>query len=139
MINVRYATLQDKEFWFSLDKHLAESDYEIKLLQHQLLIVEDDDISIGVLRYGLFWDSIPFCNMLYIKKEYQGKGYGRFLTKAWETEMKHLGYDMLMVSTQENENAQYFYRKHGYIDCGYLDFDQANHKQPRELVFSKKI
>ena len=34
MISVKYVTLEDKEFWFSLDAHLAESEFA-KLFEKQ--------------------------------------------------------------------------------------------------------
>ena len=46
------------------------------------------DISIGLLRYKLFWDNIPFCTMTLIEDQYHGKGYGRLLLEHWENDMR---------------------------------------------------
>ena len=37
------------------------------------------DRPVGILRYSLFWDSIPFCNLLYIVEDERGKGGGLML------------------------------------------------------------
>ena len=53
--------------------------------------------------------------------------------------MKSKGYGMVMISTQEDENAQHFYRKLGYKDCGGFILDIPGYEQPMELFMSKKI
>ena len=45
---------------------------------------------------------------------------GRAMMERWEADMKSLGYGMLLLSTQSDEDAQHFYRKLGYHDCGGL-------------------
>lgn len=51
----------------------------------------------------MFWDSIPFCTMLYIDEAFQRKGYGQTLMSHWENEMKQKGHGMVMTSTQVDE------------------------------------
>lgn len=31
MLEIRYVQLEDKEFWYSLDKHLPEQEFDIKI------------------------------------------------------------------------------------------------------------
>lgn len=57
------------------------------------------------------------------------------LMNFWENEMKKLGYTWLLVSTQSDEDAQYFYRAIGYLDCGNL----LAPNQPMELFLSKSL
>lgn len=57
----------------------------------------------------------------------------------WENEMKLQGYGMLLTSTQVDEEAQHFYRKIGYKDCGSLIIDIPQYKQPIELFLVKSI
>lgn len=54
---------------------------------------------------------------------------------AWENEMKLLGYIAVMTSTNSDEQAQHFYRKLGYKDCGCLILDMPKMEQPTELFF----
>ena len=49
------------------------------------------------------------------------------------------GYGMVMSSTQVDEDAQHFYRKPGYKDCGGFTVDTPGYEQPMELFMSKKI
>lgn len=39
MFHMRYATLEDKDFWFTLDKHLGEKEYKNKSLLNQFYIL----------------------------------------------------------------------------------------------------
>lgn len=57
--------------------------------------------------------------MLFVDRDYRKKGYGKRLMEHWERDMKAQGYDMLLTSTQVDGEAQHFYRKLGYKDCGY--------------------
>ena len=74
MIEIRYIHLDDKEFWFSLDKHLSEQEFNNKVRDNRGYVLLDDNKPVGLLRYNLFWDNTPFCNLIYINNECQGKG-----------------------------------------------------------------
>ena len=118
MITIRYVTNEDKRFWFELDKHLPEAEFDKKVRDRQGYVLFENNEPVGILRYNLFWDNTPFCTMLY---------------------MKSLGYGMVLTSTREDEEAQYFYRKLGYEDCGNLDLFYPGFEQPTELLLSKKL
>ena len=77
--------------------------------------------------------------MLYIDTDHRGKGYGRKLMEHWESDMRANGYDMVLTSTQVDEDAQHFYRKLGYKDCGGFVIDIPGHEQPMELFLVKAI
>ena len=139
MIEIRYIHLDDKEFWFSLDKHLSEQEFNNKVRDNRGYVLLDDNKPVGLLRYNLFWDNTPFCNLIYINNECQGKGFGKLLIEYWENDMKSQGYGMLLTSTQVDESAQHFYRKLGYKDCGGLVIDIKGYEQPMELFLVKSI
>lgn len=132
---IRYVKKQDMDFWFSLDKHLSKREFCQKVKIKQGYVLSADNQLIGILRYNLFWDNVPFCTLLYIKEGYQRKGYGKILMNFWEQEMKERGYKWLLVSTLEVEEAQHFYRLIGYIDCGHL----LVLNQEKELFLMKKL
>jgi ribosomal protein S18 acetylase RimI-like enzyme len=139
MIEIRYIHQDDKEFWFSLDKHLSEPEFNNKVRDNRGYILLDDNKPVGLLRYNLFWDNTPFCNLIYIKNECQGKGFGKLLIEYWENDMKSQGYGILLTSTQVDESAQHFYRKLGYKDCGGFVIDIKGYEQPMELFLVKSI
>jgi len=138
-VEIRYVQAADKNFWFSLDKHLSEAEFQRKVRDKMGYIILEENKPVGILRYNLFWDNTPFCTMLYISSPYQNKGYGKMLMEFWEKEMKELGYGMTMVSTQVDEKAQCFYRKLAYKDCGCLVIDIAEYEQPMEMFMIKRL
>lgn len=77
MTEIRYVQLEDKEFWYGLDKHLSNKEFEKKVRDKQGYILLEDNKPIGLLRFNLFWDNTPFCTMLFVDWNYQGKGYGK--------------------------------------------------------------
>ena len=64
---------------------------------------------------------------------------GKNVILLWESEMKAKGYNVVMTSTQVDENAQHFYRKIGYKDCGCLVLNIPKLEQPMEMFFIKQI
>ena len=139
MTEIRYVKLEDQEFWYRLDKHLPKQEFERKVREKRGYVLLSDRNPVGLLRYNLFWDNTPFCTMLYIDEGSRNKGYGKILMEYWEKDMKELGYDMLLTSTQVDEEAQHFYRKLGYKDCGGLLIDIPRYAQPMELFLIKSI
>ncbi|WP_342759860.1 GNAT family N-acetyltransferase [Kineothrix sedimenti] len=139
MLSIRYVQEEDNEFWFKLDKHLSQCEFEKKIRDKMGYVLLENNVPIALLRYNLFWDNTPFLTMIYVKQEYQHKGYGRKLIKFWEENMKSAGYEMIMTSTQVDEEAQHFYRKIGYQDSGGLIVNVSKFKQPMEMFFTKAI
>ena len=139
MLEIRYAELSDKGFWYTLDKHLLEDEFTNKVALRQGYVLLVNGVPAGLLRYNLFWDNTPFCILIYIAESNQGKGCGRLLMNHWELDMKNKGFGMVMTSTQVDEQAQHFYRKLGYKDCGGFVVDIPGYAQPMELMMIKSI
>ena len=139
MLEIRYAVEADRSFWFELDRHLSAEEFELKVRDRRGYVALEDGCPVGLLRCNLFWDNTPFCTMLYVKPECQGRGLGSALVRHWEADMRQKGYGMVMISTQVDESAQHFYRKLGYRDAGGLGFDLPGYEQPMELVMVKRL
>ena len=108
MTKMKYVKISDKEFWYTLDRHLPEKEFERKVNSKQGYVLLENDKPVGLLRYNLFWDNTPFCTMLFIDWNNQKKGYGKQLLEYWEKDMKSQGYDFVLTSTQVDETAQHF-------------------------------
>ena len=138
MFSISCASMQDKQFWFSLDKHISEAEFELKLHEKRCYIISDGK-PIGIMRYNLFWDRIPFLTMIYFDEPNRRKGYGTKALLHWENEMRQLGHKIVMTSTQANEEAQFFYRKLAYKDKGSLVIDIPPFEQPPEIFLMKEL
>ena len=63
MVEIRYVQAEDKEFWYSLDRHLPEQEFDKKIRDKRGYVLLEDNEPVGLLRYNLFWDNTPFCTM----------------------------------------------------------------------------
>lgn len=133
-INIRIANIYDFEILKLYDIHIEPSILLNQLKDNKIFIIEQNKNFVGWLRYNLFWDSIPFLNMLFIIEQYQKKGYGTLLLTTWENSIKDK-YNIVMTSTQANECSQHFYRKLGYFDIG--GFTPPN--ESYELILLKNL
>lgn len=132
---IRYATAEDTAFLISNDKWIHEAAIQQKIHEKQILVLLDENGLIGWLRYGFFWDNVPFMYMLHLLDPYQGKGFGRKLVEYWENEMKKQGHRTVLSSTAQTEYAQHFYVKLGYQSIG--SFRLCG--EPLEIIFSKTL
>ena len=132
---IRYATENDFELLNKYDNHNCETELREGIKAKRILIMFNGESFIGWLRFNLFWDNIPFMNMLYFLEDYREKGYGSQLASFWEQEMKKSKYNIVLTSTKSNEQAQFFYRRIGYVDCGSLLLPN----EPLEIILLKNI
>lgn len=132
---VRYANSGDVDFLKSLDRHVSENELKNIISLNRILVALDADRLVGLLRFGMFWDNIPFMNLLYISEQHRRRGFGRELVEFWESEMLRAGFGRVLTSTQSDEQAQFFYRKLGYSECGALLLPG----EPLEIIFLKNL
>ena len=118
------------------DSHISESRLASCINDNQVFILWTPDDMVGICRYSLFWQSIPFLDLLYIDKSCRGNGFGTALMTHWENAMKALGHNHVMLSTQENETARYFYEKLDYRCIG--SFLPPN-QDCEELIYVKEL
>lgn len=132
---IRYADFEDAAVLKEHDRHISEAELRNSIRAKRILVMYQEDDFVGWLRFGLFWDNIPFMNMLYILDGYRRKGSGSSLVAFWEKEMEKENYKQVLTSTQSDEQAQFFYRKIGYAECGALLLPG----EPLEIIFRKDL
>ncbi len=138
-MTIRYAAQADLAACLALDGHIPEGAYASKLTAKQVYILSEAGEDLAILRYGLFWDAIPFCNLLSVAEGRRRRGLGRALAEFWERDMKARGFGLLMTSTQADEEGQHFWRKLGYRDCGGFILPFPGYEQPLELILAKPL
>lgn len=133
---IRFAEISDLDTLSELDKHISSADELKRIIANRRIIVAESNGKLaGWLRFGLFWDEIPFMNMLFVIESERGNGIGTALAVFWENEMRRAGYSFVLTSTLSSEQAQFFYRKRGYKDCGSLLLPN----EPLEIILSKEL
>jgi ribosomal protein S18 acetylase RimI-like enzyme len=134
-MNIRTATQAEYEQLAKLDYHISKEMLAHKINQGEVIVAMKDTLVIGWLRYGYFWDSIPYMNMLTVLEEYRGHGIGTQLIQYWENLLRNRGFTEVLTSTLANEHSQFLYRKLGYQDCGALILPD----EPLEIILRKSI
>lgn len=132
---VRVAVEDDRSFLAEHDRHLRGDVLDASIRAGRILIVEDAGTRSGWLRWNLFWDEIPFLNLLFVLGPGRGHGLGTALMDEWEASLLDEGHPVAMTSTQADETAQHFYRKRGYVDTGTLLLPE----QAAEVFFRKEL
>lgn len=100
------------------DRHIRPDRLEDCIRSRRVYVLLDGQKCVGVLRYSLFWQSIPFLDLLYLDEDYRDKGYGSRMMACWEDAMRAEKYPHVMLSTQADERAKFFYEKLGYRRIG---------------------
>jgi len=139
MFSITYATIVDKHIFCNEHENLREKEFESKLRDNRCYVLRYEAKPIGTMRYNLLFDFIPFLTHMAIDRPYRRRGFGTKAMAHWEDEMRSLGYKMIMVSTQVDEDGQHFYRKLGYKDMGAIVMDIPPYEQPLEMFLGKAL
>ena len=135
-MDIRLAMAKDKKKILKYDSHIHHNRVGECINNGLVNVLCDGDAVVGVLRYNLFWQSIPFLDLLYIDEALRGKGWGRKMMEQWEDSMRAMGYPHVILSTQADETARYFYEKLGYRRIGaFLPPDQ----DADEIMYLKEL
>ncbi len=138
-VTVRPAAEADSAFWASLDREHGAAAFLQRVREQRAFIACLDGTPAGILRFSLFWDHIPFCDLVSIRESLRRRGCGKGLVCSWEEEMRARGYDLVLTSTQSDEEGQHFWRALGYRDCGVLTLPFPGHEQAPEIILGKKL
>ena len=108
-----------------------------------VIVIFDGETPVGMLEMDAKpTESRPACAKVIrvlILPELRRHGLGRMLMAHWEADMKRQGYGLVMTSTQADEEAQHFYRRLGYRDCGGFLLPFPGWEQPLELILAKEL
>ena len=137
MINLKPVTKIDEKFWLSMDGSIKPNNLKRRIEEKRGFTIFDGTEPIGIIAYNEFWDELPFLALIKILPEYRRCGFGAQAMSLFENQLKKSGYRALLVSTQTDEEAQHFYRKIGYRECGCLVLNDEPLKQPMEMFFIK--
>ena len=136
-MTIRTAVPADLDGIRNYDRHIPASRLEDCIRRRQVDVLVDDGGTIrGVLRWNLFWQSLPFLDLIYLDDSLRGQGWGTEMMDLWEINMAEQGFRHALLSTQEDETSKFFYEKLGYTLCGdFLPPDQ----EARELMYRKEL
>lgn len=134
-MKIEFASFRDLKGVCEIDASIDSSRMAEKIQRNEVLVSKHEEEMIGLLRFSLFWDITPFINMLIIKEDKRGTGFGSELVLQWESMMRERGFQRVMTSSQSDETAQEFYRKLKYKEIGSFEYPG----QEPELIFLKEL
>ena len=118
-MKIQQAVIDEYEQIQAYDRHIPPERLKACMENGWIYILKEDaGHVVGVLRYSLFWQTIPFLDLLFLDEQWRGQGFGRQMMTEWEQAMRSRGYAYCMLSTQEDETAKDFYQKLGYEKIG---------------------
>ena len=135
-MTIRTAVPADLDGIRNYDRHIPAARLEDCIRRGQVVVLEDNGKILGVLRWNLFWQSLPFLDLIFLDDALRGQGWGTEMMALWEINMAEQGFRHALLSTQEDETSKFFYEKLGYTLCGdFLPPDQ----DARELMYRKEL
>ena len=134
-VTTRIASDSDLPFLCEVDKHVSHEVQADLVSLGRVMVAEVDGVTVGCLRWGMFWDELPFMNLLWVVSERRGQGVGTTLVQAWERSQVADGHTTVLTSTVSAETAQHFYRLLGYVDSGALFLPE----EPTEIILRKPL
>lgn len=134
-VTTRVARDTDLPFLGAVDQHVSAQVLAELVTLRRVMVADMNGVAVGCLRWGMFWDEVPFMNLLWVVAERRGQGVGRALVDAWEEAQAAAGHAMVLTSTVSAENAQHFYRRLGYVDSGALFLPD----EPTEIILRKSL
>jgi len=134
-VTTRVASTSDLPFLGDADEHLSADQLADLVSAGRVMVVEVEGDVVGFLRCGLFWDQVPFMNLLWVLPDRRGQGVGTALVAAWERFQRAAGHNLVLTSTMSNERSQHLYRRLGYVDTGALLLPN----EPAELILRKPL
>lgn len=134
-VTTRIASDSDLPFLCEVDKHVPHEVQADLVSLGRVMVAEVDGVTVGCLRWGMFWDELPFMNLLWVVSERRGQGVGTTLVEAWERSQVADGHTTVLTSTVSAETAQHFYRRLGYVDSGALFLPD----EPTEIILRKPL
>ena len=134
-IKIEWALESDLKWLYRIDLHIPRSTMRRKVAGREVAVARLAGKPIGVLRYSLFWDTIPFIAFLFVLEAQRGRRVGSGLVAFFERQMRRWRCKCVMVSSPADERAQHFWRKLRYCDAGVL----ALPDEPFELLFTKRL
>ena len=117
-MDIRLASAEDQEQILKYDRHIPLDRVMACIHDGLVTVLCDAHEIVGVLRYNLFWQTIPFLDLLYLDEAYRGKGYGKqMLGLALRFAFDILKVQKVTLGVLENNPGAY----HCYQAAGFRD------------------
>jgi len=107
-----------RDFFISKDFREAFLEKRIKNWDYVVLIAADEGRIVGFLVMEKLYGGVSFATWLGVVREYQGKGAGSLLVRAWEKRVREEGGHKLMLIAP-SEKVREFYLHQNFTEEGF--------------------
>ena len=134
---VSFATADDLDELAGVEPHphMTRDILADKIARRQVVVARQGDRMVGHLRFSMFWDLIPFIDLLIVAPSLRREKIGTRLAMFLEDAMRSRGHRRVLTSSLSSEEGQKFFRAVGYVDAGCLLLPT----EPLEILFYKGI
>ncbi|WP_074204296.1 GNAT family N-acetyltransferase [Parasphingorhabdus marina] len=91
------------DWLLSHDRDVSQDWVERCIMHKEYLILQEDGLEIGFIRWSSFWGKIPYMDMIFVLPSSRTSGAGKLLYRAWEKAMADRGAGLLMTSCERDE------------------------------------
>jgi L-amino acid N-acyltransferase YncA len=147
-VKLRLAAAGDVEGIEGIDGALELESYDRARVRQaieegRVVVAEDSPSSslrasgevVGYVRWGWFWEKLPYCMIARVTPSHQGRGIGRALYEMVEERLREAGYQFWLSSTEaDNERSLAFHAALGFRRIGAL----SELGQEEDEVFLRK-
>ena len=89
-VSVRRAAVSDIDALLRYDSHIGREALMRRSGDDFIFAVLSCERVIGILRYGLLWQTHPFLELLFLDSAYRGHGLGKICMRFWEDLMRKI-------------------------------------------------
>lgn len=135
---IRLAKVSDITELEKLDPWPGKEKWQRKIEGEEVIVLEINNRLVGLLRFSLLWTTVPFIGLIYIKPDFQKKGFSRQMLDFLCKHLKKKGYVALLSSSQTNEVTPQAWHVHmGFKTNGIIEnIDDDN---IGEIVYRKLL
>jgi|SRR5665647_2740782 len=122
-------SVEQLEYMLEKFYSLPSLQHQVTVLQHQFILVKENDIAIGFASFSPHKDdpAVYHLNKIYVLPRQQGKNIGKQILDYVIDQIKIAGATSLQLNVNRNNTALYFYEKQGFkiIREEDIDIDQG--------------
>ena len=97
-MDIRTAVPADLDGIRRYDRHIPVTRLEDCIRRGLVDVLEENGRIVGMLRWNLFWQSLPFLDLIFLDDALRGQGWGTKMMSRWESNMAALGFDHVLLS-----------------------------------------
>lgn len=142
-MTIRFAAPQDFASIRRFDPHSKYLDPQRihnKIVQKEILIAEENDTIVGLMKFSYFWATRPYIDLIYVEPKRRKQGISGLLLSFLEEYLIREGYAYLFSSAEhQDKEAQCWHEHMGFRNMGTITDLNLPHDETAEIFYSKKI